>query len=88
MTTAKVILSYAWAGAGKKLDDKDLNDNETPIADLRKIQESLALVAKNELREDKNTKDACLKQFKEWISQNRDIENCITGQYFYRTYAQ
>lgn len=38
-------------------------------------------VAAKELRENKHTRDECLKQLKEWIKQNPDIENCITGWY-------
>lgn len=83
MTTAEVILSYAWAGGGKKLQEKDLNGNEPLVSELCKIQESLALIAKKELREDKSTKEQCLKQLKDWICQNRDIENCVTGKLFF-----
>lgn len=42
--------------------------------------ESLAeKVAVSELRENQQTREECLKQLKEWIKQNHDIENCITG---------
>lgn len=37
-------------------------------------------VATLELRENKHTKEESLKQFREWIKQNPDIENCITGR--------
>lgn len=42
--------------------------------------ESLAeKIAATELRENQHTREECLKQLKEWIKQNLDIENCITG---------
>lgn len=37
-------------------------------------------VATLELRESKHTKDESLRQLREWIKQNQDIENCITGR--------
>lgn len=80
MTSAKVILSYSWVGNGKKCEEKDYNGNEPLVSELSKIQETIAQIAKKELREDKHTRDQCLKQFRDWILQNRDIENCITGK--------
>lgn len=81
MTTAQVILSYAWAGNGKKIGEQDLNGNEPIVSDLIKVQDTIAQIAKSELREDNQTREQCLKQFKEWIHQNRDVENCITGKW-------
>lgn len=37
-------------------------------------------VATLELRENKHTKEESLRQLREWIRQNPDIENCITGR--------
>lgn len=37
-------------------------------------------VAASELRENGHTREECLRQLREWIRQNPDIENCITGR--------
>lgn len=37
-------------------------------------------VAELELRENKHIKNESLRQLREWIKQNPDIENCITGR--------
>lgn len=36
--------------------------------------------AKTELREDRNTREQALQQFRDWIAKNEDLENCRTGE--------
>jgi hypothetical protein len=53
------------------------NSEKTAIIGLR---DEVARVADEELRENKSTREQALQQFREWISKNRDICNCITGK--------
>jgi hypothetical protein len=65
MATTKVILSFPWT-KNKELDVK---------AQKGEISELARKIAKSELREDKEMRDSCLKQLREWITKNYDIEN-------------
>lgn len=71
MTSASLLVSCDWL---KKtcFDDKKIQ---------RGFCNDLAEVAGKELRESHQTRQQCLNQFREWIEQNTDIENCITGNY-------
>lgn len=40
-------------------------------------------LAKEELREDKNTRDQALEQIRNWIKLNPRIQNCRLGEKFY-----
>lgn len=69
MSTTEVILTNAWEDHnGNTSKDKDTN-----------ISENLAAIASKELREEENVRKQCLAHIREWIKQNPDIENCITG---------
>lgn len=61
------------------------NNNDQEKEDDKKNVNNIGIlivkVAKNELREDGNTRTECLKQFKEWIKKNPDIKHCIIGMY-------
>lgn len=83
MSAAKVIMSYPWLINGKKI--KDENGNEPIIQTFKGLRDSVAEVARKELREDKIMREMCLQQFRDWIKQNRDIENCIMGKILYHT---
>lgn len=55
-------------GPSKPLDHKD--------SYLKGLVDKVATL---ELRENKHTKEESLRHLREWIQQNPDIENCITG---------
>ncbi|GLV32188.1 Cellular retinaldehyde binding protein [Carabus blaptoides fortunei] len=80
MSVAKVIMSYPWISSDKKI--KDENGNEPIIQTFKGLRESVAEVARKELREDIIIRETCLQQFRDWIRQNRDIENCIMDDNF------
>lgn len=44
------------------------------------LQHFVEAVAAKELRETTNTREQCLLQLREWIKQNPDVENCLTGR--------
>ena len=48
-------------------------------ADLGLSERAMA-AAKAELREDRNTREQALQQFRDWIAKNQDLENCRTGE--------
>lgn len=79
MSTAKVIISYPWIEKGEKYLDE--NGNEPFIQPSKGLRECVAEVARKELREEIPIREASLHQFKEWIRQNHDLENCITGKF-------
>nr|XP_022916005.1 alpha-tocopherol transfer protein-like [Onthophagus taurus] len=56
---------------------EDLKD-----ADKESLNLGYFSIAAKELREDGLVRNQYLQQFKEWIQQNRDIENCITDDNF------
>lgn len=65
MAATKVILNFPWT----KNKDHGAKEIKGEISELaRKI-------AKSELREDKEMREACLKQLREWVSKNKDLEN-------------
>lgn len=65
----EVMVQNPWIQSGSKLSyDKD------PC--LKLLADKVAAL---ELREDQHTKDECLWQLREWIKQNPDIKDCITG---------
>ncbi|XP_026475304.1 retinaldehyde-binding protein 1-like [Ctenocephalides felis] len=80
MATTKAILSYPWRSS------KNSKSNETNICPklnkTSQLSEAVAAVAKNELREDKSSREQSLQQLKEWIAKNRDIEDCRTDDLF------
>lgn len=41
---------------------------------------NLRIIAKKELREEATSREQCLTLLREWINQNQDVENCITGK--------
>lgn len=71
--TLELIVNHPWKDSGcLKKSEEASNENLT---------DNIWEVAFNELREDEKTREQCLKQFKEWIRQNKDIENCIMGKF-------
>lgn len=69
MATTKVILNFPWSKSKENNAKPAKSQGNGDISDMaRKI-------AKSELREDKEMQESSLKQFKDWISQNYDIEN-------------
>ena len=65
MATTRVILNFPWT-KNKDPDAKAIKGELSELA--RKI-------AKSELREDKEMRESCLKQLREWIAKNQDVEN-------------
>lgn len=65
MATTKVILNFPWT-KNKEHDTKAIKGE---------ISEWARKIAKSELREDKEIRESCLKQLREWITKNYDIEN-------------
>lgn len=55
-------------------DDKILED--------KVLLDVVAKIAIRELREDESTRKQCLYQFREWITKNNDIENCLLDNCF------
>jgi CRAL/TRIO domain len=74
MATTKVILNFPWT------KNKDHDVKAAKIKDP--ISELAQKVAKSELREDKETREQSLKQLREWILKNYDIENVRTDDSF------
>lgn len=72
MSITEVILTDAW---------EDHNGNTTKKDKDTHISEKLAAIASKELREEENVRRQCLDHLREWIKQNADIENCITGKF-------
>jgi hypothetical protein len=54
---------------------KELGDEECILSP------EVALVAKEELREDQGTRSQALAQIRDWIRKNPDIKNCRTGPF-------
>lgn len=74
MATTKVILNFPWT-KNKEADAKTSKGNGG-ISDLaRKI-------AKSELREDKEMQETSLRQLREWLAQNYDVENVRLDESF------
>lgn len=48
-----------------------------------KLSQDTQKLAKDELREDKNTRDQALDQMRNWIKLNPRIENCRLGNFFF-----
>lgn len=67
MATTKVILNFPWT-KNKDSDPKTSKEN-------KRISELARKIAKSELREDKAIQESSLKQLREWITQNYDVEN-------------
>lgn len=65
MATTKAILSFPWI----KNKDPDAKAVKGELSELA------CKIAKSELREDKEIRESCLKQLREWIIKNHDVEN-------------
>jgi hypothetical protein len=74
MTTTRVFLNYPWNNNG--LTKAELKDNEDTL------KETIDSIAHKELREDDTIREQSLKQFREWLKQNRDVENVRTDENF------
>lgn len=73
MATTKVLLNLNW-GKGKKNVDK--------LSDKLSLSDTAMKVAKDELREDKSTREQALEQMRNWLSKNYDLENCRSDDNF------
>lgn len=73
MSSSGLIMSHSPWMEDKK--NKNLSDDER-----ENFMEMVQEIARSELRETENAKEQCLEQFRTWINQNADIENCITGK--------
>lgn len=71
MSSTSLIISNPWSTPTAM--------DHTVSEKFSDLMEMAALVAKKELREDEQTRQQCLAQFKEWIRTNPDIQNCLTG---------
>lgn len=82
MATTKAILSYPWRSSknSNKPNDTKLCPKFNKIPQL---SEAVAMVAKNELREDTSSREQSLEQLKEWIAKNRDIEVRALKSFYY-----
>lgn len=67
----EIMIQNSWITL--ELPIKQINETNTC---LKSFADKVAAL---ELRENKHTKDECLRQLREWIKQNPDIKNCITG---------
>lgn len=65
MATTKVLLNLNW-GKGKKSEK-----SSTKLS----LSESVLRQAKEELREDKSTREQALEQMRSWLQKNQDLEN-------------
>jgi hypothetical protein len=66
MATTKVILNFPWS------------KNKDPDAKVKTkdgLSELATKIAKSELREDKEIREQSLKQLREWLLKNYDVEN-------------
>ena len=58
-----------------------INNNEPSKKEL-KLSDEIRQIAKRELREDKSSREQSLKQMREWLSKNKDVENVRTDDLF------
>lgn len=65
MATTKVILNFPWT----KNKDHDVK------VKCKDVSELAQKIAKSELREDKEIREQSLKQLREWLMKNYDVEN-------------
>lgn len=72
MATTKVLLNLNW-GKGKKCEKSAAKVN---------LSESLLQLAKNELREDKSTREQALEQMRNWMKKNQDLDNVRSDDSF------
>ncbi|KAG5674946.1 hypothetical protein PVAND_004890 [Polypedilum vanderplanki] len=75
MAATKVILNFPWS-KNKENEAKTSKYDADSISDLAKK------VAKSELREDKEMREESLKQMREWLAKNFDVENVRTDDRF------
>jgi hypothetical protein len=70
MAATRVILNFPWSK--NKENDSKSSKNQDSVSDVAKK------VAKSELREDKEIREESLKQMREWLAKNFDVENVRT----------
>ncbi|KAJ8976905.1 hypothetical protein NQ317_014076 [Molorchus minor] len=76
--TTELIIPDTWKGeTNGKIDTKTFTEEQKS-----RIVQELYNIARTELRENDNNRKQCLEQFRQWISQNCDIENCLTDDNF------
>jgi hypothetical protein len=66
MATTKVILKFPWTKS------KESDAKATKSCDISEFAQK---IAKSELREDKEMQESSLRQVREWLAQNYDVEN-------------
>jgi hypothetical protein len=74
MTTTRVILNYPWNNNG--LTKAEEQDNEEILNNIIKT------VAHKDLRENDTIREQSLEQLRQWLKQNRDVENVRTDDNF------
>lgn len=72
MTSTRVIMPTIWTTT-----EKDKFENELEVEEFYSLVER---VARTELRETEATKNQCLEQFRTWLTQNPDVDYCLTGE--------
>lgn len=58
-----------------------INNNEPSKMEL-KLSDEIKKIAKHELREDRSSREQSLKQMRDWLSKNKDVENVRTDDVF------
>lgn len=58
-----------------------INNNE-PSKNKLELSDEVKKIAKDELREDESSRKQSLKQMRDWISKNKDVENIRTDDVF------
>ncbi|KAL3275957.1 hypothetical protein HHI36_020691 [Cryptolaemus montrouzieri] len=75
----ELVINQPWKEQSLTLKDADIQDESRETGEI--LFQKLEL-AKTEIEENDKIKEQCLQQLKEWISQNGDIENCLTDDNF------
>lgn len=73
MASGDILVSIPWKQTLMDDNYKDNKENENIVE----------VIASRELRESPRIREQCLVQFREWIKQNNDMENCLTGQFYF-----
>lgn len=72
MATTKVLLNLNW-GKGKKVEKTTTKSS---------LSDSVLRLAKDELREDKATREQALEQMRNWLKKNQDLESVRSDDTF------
>lgn len=64
-----------------KIVSVEINNNE-PSKNEPELSDEIKKIAKDQLREDESSRKQSLKQMREWLSKNKDVENVRTDDKF------